>query len=200
MLIKAFLIIAGNLLFFFLFWKKLKEDYAADIIFTTAFYIVAGLIFAYILSMKFFPEFWFWFSFAGLLLGFLFALNRHKLRFMETFEAVIVAIAPALALLFLSDWIVNQNFHSLFLAIKTFVIFILFFLLDKHYKRFAWYKSGRIGFSGLTVMGAFFLLRAVVAMVLPFMLSFSGKYEVFLSGIVAFFSFMGVFNLARQKT
>ena len=49
-------------------------------------------------------------------------------------------------------------------------------------------------------MGAFFLARAVVAMVLPFMLSFSGKYEVFLSGIVAFFSFMGVFNLARQKT
>ena len=200
MLNNSLYILIGNLIFLYIFWKKLKEDYTSEIIFTSAFYILAGMVLGLVFALKIKTDLWFWLSFVGLVIGFSLTIIKYKLRLMETVEAVVIAVLPSLVLIFLSDSIRNQSYDSFFQSILTLILIILFFIFDKHYKKFTWYKSGRIGFSGLTTLGLFFLLRALVANWFPFMLSFFGKKEVYLSASMAFVSFLGLFNLTRQKT
>lgn len=198
MLIDIFFIIISNLLFLYIFWLRLKEDYTSDQIFSTTFYIIAAVLFANIVSRRFFPTAWFWFGFAGLTIGVTAGILRFRLRVMETLEAGIAAILPSFMFVFLADFVRNGNLHSGFGAMAVFGLLLTFFALDKHYKSFGWYKSGRVGFSGLTVLGILFLTRSVVATKFTFMLSFSGRNEIVLSAVCAFVSFLGVFNLARR--
>lgn len=132
---------------------------------------------------------------AGLTLGIL----RYHLKVFESLEAAVISLLPWLGLIFLSDSIKASELSSLIGSLVIFSLIILFFLFDKHYKKFSWYKSGRIGFSGLTISGLFFLVRTAVAASFPFVLSFGGMHDVYLSGIVAFASFLAVFNLAETK-
>jgi hypothetical protein len=201
MYLRILFVILGNFVFLYVFWKRLKEDYSSGQIFTCAFYILVGLIIANILANRFFPNWWFWLSILGLSIGLLAGVVRFKLRFMESLEALVISSLPSMFLLYLGGIIlIGYEPELLFGALFVIGLIILFVVFNKYYKRFTWYRSGRIGFSGLTIMGTFFLVRAAVAVYFPSMLSFAGKYEVFISAIVAFLSFLGVFNLARQKT
>jgi hypothetical protein len=200
MLAGILLNILGVIIFLFLFWRRLKEDYTQSAIFTTSAYMLLGIAAASFLTKRFFPSAWFWASFLAIVLGLSGGLLRYRMRVFETIDAAAVSLMSWLALIFLLDSINNSSLASLIGSLVILVLIILFFVFDRHYKRFSWYKSGRIGFSGLTVLGLFFLARAAIAVSLQDMLSFSGKYEVFLSAILAFVSFLLVFNLARQKT
>ena len=146
------------------------------------------------------PLWWFWLSIVFISFGFLIGIYRFKLRIFEVIEALVVSLLPLVAIVFLRNYLSTQSIYLLFASLVSLFLFVVFLVIDKHYKRFTWYKSGRIGFSGLTIFGIFFLIRAIVAVFLPSMLSFSGKYEVYLSAIVAFAAFLTLFNLARQKT
>jgi len=65
MIAKILINIIGVLFFFFLFWKKLKEDYDSESIFTFAVFIAAGIgIFSFI-SQRILPQWWFWASCLG---------------------------------------------------------------------------------------------------------------------------------------
>ena len=46
----------GVLVFLFIFWKKLREDYTSETIFSLAALIFAGMIISSIVSFNFFPE------------------------------------------------------------------------------------------------------------------------------------------------
>jgi hypothetical protein len=111
----------------------------------------------------------------------------------------VAATLPWLGVIFLSDSIEKSNPASFIGFIVIILLIVLFYFLDAHYKKFTWYKSGRVGFTGLTTLGLLLLLRAAVAPIVPDMLSFSGKYEAIISGILAFVSFLLVFNLARTQ-
>jgi len=189
----------GILVFLFIFWKRLKEDYPSSQIFTTGFYIIIGIFLAMTISAKMLKPWWFWLSFSTAISGLVLAVLKFKLKFFETFEAGVIATLPWLGLAFLSDSIQKSNLVSFVSFVVTTLLIVLFYFLDAHYKRFSWYKSGRVGFTGLTTLGLFFLLRAAVAPVIPNVLSFSGKYEAVISGILAFISFLLVFNLARTR-
>lgn len=199
MLAKIVFNILGILVFFFVFWKRLKEDYTAGQIFTTGLYMIIGISLTVIISTKFLEPWWFWLSFAGAALGLTLGVLRFKLRFFETFEAGVAATLPWLGVVFLSDSIEKSNPISLIGFMVIILLIALFYFLDAHYKKFAWYKSGRVGFTGLTSLGLLLLLRVAVAPVIPDVLSFSGKYEAIISGILAFVSFLLVFNLARTR-
>jgi hypothetical protein len=93
----------------------------------------------------------------------------------------------------------NLSAISLLAAVATLILIVTFYFFETKYKNFSWYKSGKVGFSGLAVLGIFFLVRALVALSFSFVLSFAGKFESVFSGITAFLFFLGVFNLARQK-
>lgn len=184
----------------FLFWKRLKEDYASGIIFTTAIYSILGTLAGYFIASKFFPAWWFYVEAIFLMLGFLLGVLRYKLRFFEVLEALVISYIPWIAFIFLKDSIQSQNIASLFVFLYFLILFITFFVLDKHYKRFVWYKSGRIGFSGLTILGALFLARALVgAFNLP-VLSFVGESDAIVSAIIAFVSFLMIYNLSRSTS
>ena len=121
------------------------------------------------------------------------------MRGYETAEAAGVAILPWIFLVFITDSIMNQSIYSFFYALTAVLAGIIYLILNSKYKEFSWYASGRVGFAGLTAIGIFFLLSGIIAFIFPDMLSFVGKIDALISGMVAFVVFLSVFNLAREK-
>lgn len=189
--------ILGIVLFIFLFWKRLKEDYSTDMIFTTCLYALLGIGIFRFLSLKFFPSWWFWLSFLGLIAGLTLGILKFHLRVYETLEASTISFLPWLSLVFLLDSINNFSTYSFAAFVFCLVLVFVFYFLETHYKNFSWYRSGRIGFAGLATLGFLFLTRTAIA-IIPFkMLSFAGIYEAYISGILTFVCFALVANLAR---
>lgn len=200
MLIDTLFIVIGILTFLFVFWKRLREDYVVSQIFTTSFYIIIGIIVGYVLSVYFFYAWFFWVSLVAAISSMFLGIFKYKLSLVEIFEAVVLGLLTVFALFLFHDLISKGNVLSGVGGSVIFLLLIVFFFLDSRYRRFSWYKSGRVGFSGLTISGAFFLLRAVVAVTFGDVISFVGNIDAYLSAIVAFLSFLVLFNLARQKT
>lgn len=187
----------GGVLFLFLIWRRLKEDYSANIIFSLEFFVLTGLLVGFLISLNFLPVWGFWLEAFGAFLGFSFGILKFNLRFFETFEAVFVAFLPWISLFYLNSFFKSPGWvRGLLFGFNFFLIF-LFDFINLRYKNFSWYKSGRIGLAGLLTAGVFFLFRAAIATILPFMVSFSGRSEAILSGICAFSLFLLIFNLSK---
>lgn len=189
----------GILVLLFIFWKRLKEDYISNMIFTTSFYILVGVALASLLSFYIVPAWWFWVNILGIAAGLTLGIVRYRLKVFETIDALVPGMFFWLSMHFLRNAISVSDIASLIAFAALMILIVLFFVLDNQYKKFAWYKSGRIGFSGLTVLGAFFLARAIVAASFPNVLSFVGKADIIISSIMAFFSFLSVYNLSRRN-
>jgi len=189
----------GGIVFLFIFWKKLKEDYLSNQIFSSAFLIIIGIFLFNIISRFYFPFWWFWLSFIGFFLGLGIVILKFGLRVYETVEAGLVSILPWMSFVYLADSVRNTSWISLVGFVFTAGILVLYLFLNARYKDFSWYKSGRVGFAGLTAFGIYFLIRGLIAIFFPFVLSFVGDYEPILSGIVSFTFFLLVFNLSRKS-
>ncbi|KKQ51689.1 MAG: hypothetical protein UT19_C0012G0009 [Candidatus Woesebacteria bacterium GW2011_GWB1_39_10b] len=187
------------ILFLFLFWRRLKEDYTQNQIFTTAFYTLLGFSLGSIVSDNFAPDWWFWTSFLGGSLGIFVGTIRFNLRVFEALEAGILSSLILYGFVFFYNWINTNKVTSGLGALATSVLLIIFVFLDRRYKTFSWYKSGKVGFSGMTVLGSLFLVRAIIATRDVGVLSFVGNKDVVLSAIVSFVSFLILFNLARSS-
>jgi len=98
MLINILFGILAVFIFLFLFWKRLREDYAPNMIFATGFLILIGISLGILLSRKYSNEWWFWFSFFGSLVGLMVGVLRFKLRIFEIVEATTVGLMPFFAL------------------------------------------------------------------------------------------------------
>ena len=188
----------GVLLYLFFFWKRLKDDYIRNQIFTTAFYGLVLLGSGYLISLYFFSSLRFWFSLVGAIIGFVLGIFRYKLKILEVLEAAVLGLLSIFTLILLGELILSREILYLFSFIVLVLLIILFHLLDKYYKGFAWYKSGRIGFSGLTVIGVFFLIYTIVAVTLSGVISFVGNKDYLISLLLAAISFSLVFKLAKQ--
>ncbi len=189
----------GLLVFLFLFWKRLKDDYTSNQIFSTSFLILFAVIVSSLISTNFFVNQMFWLNFLAVSIGLTVGVLRYKLRIYESLEAAVISILPWIGLRFLSDSITNSALPLLIASGVILLLILLFFVFDRHYKRFSWYKSGRVGFAGLTILGIFFLIRAVVAAAFGDVLSFWNVYDTILSAAVAFFAFLTVYNLAQKS-
>lgn len=176
----------------------MREDYTSSQIFTTSVYILLGAGLGVAFSLKIAHSWWFWFLLIGMALGFGLGVWRFRLRFYEALDSMISSLLPWLGVFFLSDSIVNLKLSSLVASALTFLLVALYWYLDSHYKNFTWYRSGKVGFAGLTTAAAFFLVRAALAIPFSFVLSFSGKFEALISAITAFIFFLLIFNLSRQ--
>lgn len=190
----------GIFVFLFVFWKRLREDYSSEIIFKTAFHILIGILIGFLISLKFISTASFWFAFVGSTLGLGFAILRLKVKFYETFEALIISSFPWISFIFLLDSVIHSSLSS-FLAFVAILIFVFIsYFLDTHYKNFTWYKSGKIGFAGILTLGLFFVVRSILAIFTVNMLSFVGlRVEAVVSGAVAFICFVLLFNLGRTE-
>lgn len=199
MLVNFILGFLGVILFLFVFWKRFKEDYSSDITFQVAASILVGMALGQVISKIFFPDWFFWVSFVGSLIGMLLMVVKFKLRFYETFEALILAGMPFISLMFFNDSIVNSSLNSFLAFVISLVLIFLAYWFDLNYKNFTWYKSGKIGFVGLFTAAIFFSVRTVIAIVGITVVSFVVKFEVFASGLVALVSTGLLINLGKKK-
>jgi len=190
----------GVMVFLFLFWRRLREDYVDQVVFSTAFFMLIGLLVGIIVSSNFYPSAWFWIVLIGVSLGLVVGIFKYKLRPLEMIEASVISLLPWLGIFYFTSFLLTQKIITLMIGVIIIFLIGLFVWLDRNYKGFSWYKSGRIGFSGLIILGVFFLIKAVVAAFIPDMLSFIGKYEIYLSAVAAFVCFFVVYNLARKTT
>jgi len=198
MLITILVNILAFLVFLFVVWKRLKEDYPAENVFSLCFITTLGMVLGYLLAKLFAPSYWFWMEVSGILLGLVFLTIKKGLKFYETFEALFIAFLTWFGIYWVFLFIKTPAITSLLASLLIVSFIILFYLLDANYKDFTWYKSGRIGFAGLTTAGLFFLSRSAIAFLFPFMLSFSGKTDAYISGAASFIIFLLVYNLAKE--
>jgi len=180
------------------FWRRMKEDYVNSQIFASTIFIFLLTMVFYLVSKRFLVRYEFWLSFVGFMSGITLSSYRFKLRFYETLETSIVSVLPLTSGVYLLDAVKHSSLFSLGAFVVTFGFIYLYKFINTRYKNFGWYKSGRIGFAGLTTLGIYFMLRGVVAIIFPFMLSFSGSYDTIISGAVSFFLFLAVFDLSRK--
>ena len=106
MLISIITSALGILIFLFIFWKRLREDFASPIIFSISFYILLGVAIGWLVSLKFFPNWFLYTCFGGALIGLYAGILQYKIRFYESLEAVVVAFLPWLSFVFLKDSVV----------------------------------------------------------------------------------------------
>lgn len=191
--------IFGILIFLFLIWKRLKEDYSFEKIFNFGALILIGLLVGFLVSKKILPSYWFFIELIGIAIGFTIGILKLKLKFYESFESVIIGLFPLLTLFFLTDSIKNSSLYSFLAFWLSLICIFLFFLVDSYYRSFSWYKSGRVGFSGLLIAGVFFLIRSLISLFFPNVISLSGAFEIYISGTVAFAFFLLLFNLSRSQ-
>lgn len=191
--------ILGIFAFLFFLWKRLKEDYHFEKTFTLAIYTLGGLLISFFVARQFFPDYWFWVEVVGIMVGFGIGVVRQKIRLYESFEGILIGFLIWLSLIFMADSIANTSLTSFLAFWVSLFCVILFFFLDAHYRRFSWYKSGRVGFSGLVTVGIFFLARSMVALFNITVISLVGSLEGILSGVLSFISFLLLFNLSRIK-
>lgn len=145
----------GFFLFSFILWKRLREDYPGEDIFSFTLGLFLGGISSYWAASKVIPVLSFWFALLGALIVGVVLMRRYTFRFFE----VVDALAPAwfwLALFIFRNEISGAALFSL-LAFK---------FLEKRYRRFSWYPSGRIGFAGIASLALFSLLYGLLA-ILP---------------------------------
>lgn len=193
--------ILGLLVFLFFYYKRLKEDYGSQIIFSTGFIIaiVGGLFFAASQIIDFLPkQYWYWFALLGATLGYLFSLLRYRLKLFESLEAFGVGLLFWQGLIFLAHSILETSVFSLGATLVIIGVLILFFFFEGVYKNLAWYRSGRVGFSGLVTLGTFFLIRSAIALSFDNVLSFVGKIDAIVSSVIALGLFLALYLLARK--
>lgn len=191
--------LTGILIFLFVFWKRLKEDYSSEIIFKSAASVLLGILIGWAVSFKLYSSAFLWFEFLGVLGGVGFASYKYRVRFYETFESSIISILPWVSLFFLKDSVTTSSLNSFITFLAVLLFIFIFYYLDIHYKNFAWYKSGKIGFSGLATIMLIFAVRSTLALLRISVLSFLGGYEAYLSSVAVVVSLLLLINLGRQK-
>lgn len=191
--------VIGQFLFLYLYWKRLKEDYSIEKVFNSGFVLLIGILLAFLVSNLFLHNYWFWIFFLFLAISETILVLKLKLKFFESLEALVVSILPWLSIFYLSNSIVQKSLSSFLLFWMSLICIFLFFLFDNFYRTITWYKSGRVGFSGLAILGIFFLIRLIVSIFFNDLISFAPNFESFLSGTVAFVSFLLLFNLSIKN-
>ena len=199
MIITSVLNLFGLSLFLFIFWRRLREDYIGNQIFGTSFIVLIALFAARIFAKQIAVDFWFWISTVFVGVGLTIGIARYRLKIFEALEALVIGFLPWISFYFLADAIKASSVPSMIGAIVVALLAITFIILDKRYKKFTWYKSGRVGFSGLIILGTFFLVRAIVELIYDGVLSFSGNQDIYFSGIAAFVAFLVLYNLVKEE-
>jgi hypothetical protein len=181
------------------FWKRLKEDYSSEIIFQTAAAVLAGIGLGWFLAVLFLPAWFFWAAMLGAIFAMFLMRVRFKLRFYETLEALILASMPWISLIFLENSVNSSSLRSFLGFVIILIMIFLSYWLDVSYKSFRWYKSGKVGFAGLSIAFIFFLTRTVLAILGITMLSFVGKFEPVISGVMTVVSFVLLLKLKNEQ-
>lgn len=198
MLLTIIINLISVFIFLYILWTRLKEEYSSSLIFSAGFTISAFVVLGNIITFRLFPKYWFWASFLGVAIGIIISIYKYKFSFYEFCDSVIISLHPWLGLILLDRFATTLDVRVLVLFSQVVFTAIMYFVFNKHYKSFSWYKSGRVGFSGFAVVGIFFILRSVIALTFSNMLSFIGSSDAIVSGAMSFIAFLVLFNLSKS--
>jgi hypothetical protein len=117
---------------------------------------------------------------------------------LETFNSTVISLLPSFALYLLSKSILDLSLtYFIGFWIVALLIFTYFFL-EANYRKFTWYKSGRVGFSGLIVAILFFTTRSIASFLYPSGPTFIGMTDLYISASFSFIFFLLLLNLSRN--
>jgi hypothetical protein len=170
-------------LFLFIFWRNLKEDYPSDQIFSFSSTILLAILISSILARMYIPLYPFWINLASILTIIFIGTKRYHFRFFEVFEAAVIALSPWISFTYLYKAFSPFNLKLLIEGIIVLFLILIFSYFKNIYKKLSWYRSGKIGFSSLAVLILFFIMKTVVALFWPDVVSFA--LEAIISGIFA---------------
>lgn len=190
--------ILGIFILIFLFWLRLKDDYHYEKIFNLVSFVLAGILIGFI-SLKFLPSVYlFWVYLIAIIASFTVGIIKLKIRFFESLDSLVISLLPYFGLYLLSQSIKNYSLSS-FIGFWIVTVFVfLYFFVDANYRKFTWYKSGRVGFSGLLVAGLFFVVRSVLSVFFVDGPTIMGQLDIYISASFSFVSFLLLFNLAKK--
>lgn len=190
--------ILGIFILIFLFWLRLKDDYHYEKIFNLVSFVLAGILIGFI-SLKFLPSvYWFWVYLIAIIASFTVGIIKLKIRFFESLDSLVISLLPYFGLYLLSQSIKNYSLSS-FIGFWIVTVFVfLYFFVDANYRKFTWYKSGRVGFSGLLVAGLFFVARSVLSVFFVDGPTIIGQLDIYISASFSFVSFLLLFNLSKK--
>lgn len=173
--------------FSFVLWKKLKDDYTHDLIFSFTLISLFVAAFGVILAGNFLPGFSFWFVFLLQLICVTWFVKREYFKFYELVDAFSIAWLAFFLLSNISDLVMQiikdkgiriLDLHFVLHVVLIGFVFLLYKTILKKYRSFSWYPSGKIGFLGFAVLTLYFLFRSLVAIVI--------------SGVLPFFEIQGL--------
>lgn len=191
--------ILGVILLFFLLWKRLKDDYHYEKIFNLGSIVLIGVVVVDVATRYFLQNYWFWIQVVVILALFLWVLSKQKLKFFESLDALIIGLLPWLGLGYLVDSIKNSSLSS-FLSFWIILLFIFaYFFLDSQYRRFTWYRSGRVGFAGVVVACLLFISRIILYLIYPQTTSYVSIYDPYLSATFAIVFLFLTYKLTFSK-
>lgn len=168
-----FLFALGSLLFSFVLWKKLRDDYTNSQIYSfTLFSVLASLLGLWVAN-TWLPEFAFLITFLSFVLSSFLLLKYLQIKFFEFIDAVSIASLYFYFLLrvgILLQQIEAEGFDLKNISFQVDVAEIILVLISaylykfflKRYRQFSWYPSGKIGFAGLATVALFFLFQVPV--------------------------------------
>ena len=201
MLVNLILISLGILAYLFFCWRRLKDDYPANQVFSASLIILcSAFVFSQVFK-HFVSGWWFWGGISGILIAFCVSVYKYKLKFYENLEAFGIGFLIILAMIFFSDSVIASSISSLGFFLIILALIILFFVMEMKYKELSWYKSGKIGFSGLFILGLFFMIRSLIAIVYPHMLSYLVTFsllDAILSALVSLTMFLVLYKLSKS--
>ena len=215
------LVFFGIFSFSFVFWRKLREDYTPDQIFSATLLFLVGGFLGTVIFNKWLPQFSFWGFIVGTFLFGFYSLKNFGMKFFEALDGITVGLSWfsifALGAIVIRDsW--GDRFVNLIGVLPGVVTLLVYTFFLKKYRRFSWYPSGKIGFVGMSTVVVYFTLRALVATYQFWVLSSPGHlvdgliallvslffvgFIYFRSGRIGFTGLVGVFarlKRARRK-
>lgn len=186
-------------LYAFFFWRRLKEDYVSKPVFNAMFLtLIATIVLSQIARLTEQQNMWFWGGYLGFFLSVVFFSRNYKFKIFELYEAAGRSMIFLIIAIGLADYLSHQHAESLAVVAFCTALFGLFIAIDANYRKFTWYRSGRVGVAGLITFGVFFAARAIVAASGFDILSILGRIDFIFSGIVAFMHFFFVYHLSQK--
>lgn len=168
------LLFLGIFSFSFVSWRSLREDYSSEKTFSCTVLFLLGGLAGWTIFNRWLPEFAFWGALGGSSIFGFGTIFRMNFRFFEVLDAL--AVGFLWLTLFLCSAIIfrqgqGQNFTNLYIPVIAAVTLLTYQFFLKHYRRFSWYPSGKIGFIGGMSIALFFFFRMLVDFVEVWMLS-----------------------------
>lgn len=179
----------GFFTFSFVSWRKLREDYDVNSIFTlTLIFLLggvpAGLVLARLLSVGMWG-----FLLGGLVVSW-YAAKKMGFKIFEILDGVVLGLVW-LSLFFQAGFFIRFGWGKYFTNTLYLLIPVLALICARYvfvgYRRFSWYPSGKIGFIGAASGLLYFSLLLLVDFALSLVLS--SETKLIESGI----SFLAVF-------